>query len=110
MNSQIFIKPIPQSILYELLEQICVKNKNYYILDKISYKKGEYLQLLEPFYKLLMPYYYLSKQFYLTRKHNYSSFITIVRQICRNNNIHYSSKIIYNMSSYDIVYNIYFEI
>jgi hypothetical protein len=110
MSSQIFIKPIPQTILFDLLDKICIKNNKYYILDKISYKKGEYLQLLNSFYEELLPYYYLSKQFYLTRKQTYSTFITIVRQLCKKNNIHYSSKIIYNKSSYDIVYNIYYEI
>lgn len=108
MSSQIFIKSIPQTILFDLLDKICIKNNKYYILDKISYKKGEYLQLLHFFYQELIPYYYLSKQFYLTRKQNYSTFITIIRQLCKKNNIHYSSKIIYNKSSYDIVYNIYY--
>ena len=107
MSSQIFKNQVPKELLFELLEKICVKNDKYYTLNKISYKKGEYLQLLTSFYELILPYYYVSKQFYITRKHNSSSFITLIRQICRSNNIHYTSKIIYNKSTYDIVYYIY---
>lgn len=110
MISQIFIKQVPQNILFELLDKICIKNNKYYTINKIAYKKGEYLQFLEAFYQQLKSYYHISKQIYVTRKQNYSSFITIVRQICKNNNINYSSTIIYNKSSYDIVYNIYYEI
>ena len=108
MSSQIFKNPVPQNILFELLDKICIKNNKYYILDKISYKKGEYLQILSPFYEIMLQYYYLSKQFYILRKQNYSSFVTIIRQICKKNNINYTSKIIYNKSTYDIVYYIYY--
>jgi len=110
MISQIFLKSVPQNIFFELLDKICIKNNKYYIINKMAYRKGEYLQLLEAFYQQLKSYYHISKQFYITRKQNYSSFITIVRQICKINNINYSSSIIYNKSTYDIIYNIYYEI
>jgi len=108
MISQIFKSDVPQNILFDLLHKICIKNNKYYILDKISYKKGEYLQILSPFYEIMLQYYYLSKQFYILRKQTYSSFVTIIRQICKKNNINYTSKIIYNKSTYDIVYYIYY--
>jgi len=107
MNSQIFKNQIPREIIFDLLDKICTKNDKYYILNKISYKKAEYLQILPAFYETILPAYYISKQFYISRKQNYSSFITIIRQICRLNGINYTSKIIYNKSSYDIVYYIY---
>ena len=53
------------------------------------------------------PYYYLSKRKYLEKKHTYSSFITIIRQICNFNKITYTSQIKYDKSNYDIVYYIY---
>ena len=108
MHSQIFKNPVPQNILFDLLDKICIKNNKYYILDKISYKKGEYLQLLNAFYETMFQYYHLSKQFYILRKQNYSSFVTIIRQISKKNNINYTSKINYNKSTYDIVYYIYY--
>ena len=109
MNSQIFKNQISKDILFDLLDKICVKNDKYYTLNKISFKKGEYLKILEPFTELLLPNYHTSKQFYVTRKLNYSSFVTIIRQLCRLNSIHYTSKIVYNKSTYDIVYYIYYK-
>ena len=108
MNSQIFKNQIPKELLFDLLDKICIKNDKYYILNKISYKKCEFLNLLDNFCEKISPAYHKSKQFYVTRKHNYSSFITIIRQICRLNSINYVSKIVYNKSTYDIIYNIYF--
>ena len=107
MNSQIFKNQIPADILFDLLHKICIDNDKFYNLNKTAYKKGEYLQILTNFYQQILPYYYNSKQFYVTRKHTYGSFITIIRQICKINNINYTSKIFYNKSSYDIVYYIY---
>jgi hypothetical protein len=108
MSSQIFKEPIPQNILFDLLDKICTKNEKYYVLNKPSYKKAEYLQILDQFYEQILQYYHTSKQFYVTRKSNYSSFMTIVRQLCKINSIDYTSKILYNKSSYDIVYYIYY--
>ena len=108
MSSQIFKKKLPKEILYDLLNKICVKNKEFYTLNKIAYKKGEFQKLLEPFLEILSDYYHISKQYYVTRKLTYNSFITIIRQICKTNNINYVSKIIYLKSNYDIVYYIYY--
>ncbi len=109
MASQIFKKQLPINILYDLLDKICIKNEKYYIFDKISYKKGEYQKILEPFLQLLSEYYHASKQYYLIRKLSYNSFVTIIRQICRLNNINYISKILYSKSDYNIVYYIYYN-
>ena len=108
MTSQIFKIPVPKDVLFNLLDKICVKNEKYYILNKTSYRKGEYIQELSPFYEEILQFYYTSKQFYISRKQTYSSFVTIIRQLCRINNINYTSKIIYNKSTYDIIYYIYF--
>ncbi len=108
MNSQIFKKNVPTEILFHLLDKICEKNEKYYLLNKVSYKKGEYINILVTFNEMLLQYYHKSKQFYVTRKQNYTNFITIIRQLCRLKNINYTSKIIYNKSSYEIVYYIYF--
>ena len=110
MTSQIFKKRIPKKLLFELLDKICIKNNKYYSLDKISYKKGEYLQLFNLFYDSIISYYHISKQFYIRRKKTYNSFNTIIRQICKYHNINYTSKIIYDKSTYFIVYYIYYEI
>jgi len=109
MKSQLFKKKYPKELLLDLLCKICVLNKNFYVLNKISFKKIEFEDLLNPFLDSLKEYYYESKQFYLSRKQNYNSFITIIRQICRHNEINYTSKILYNRSIYEIVYNVYVD-
>jgi len=108
MTSQILKTPISSNILFEMLEKICSKTKTHYILNKIAFKKCEFLSLIRPFCDDIIGYYHNSKKFYINRKQTYGTFITLVRQICRAGDINYSSKIKYNKSSYDIVYNIYF--
>ena len=107
MKSQIFKTHLSKDILLDLLKKICTKGDNYYIINKISYKKADYCNLLIHFYEEILTYYHDSKQHYLSRKSNYTSFLTIVRQICKLNLINYTSKIIYNKATYDIVYYIY---
>ena len=108
MTSQIFKNRIPSEILFDLLEKICIKNNGYYLLNRGAYKKAMYNSLIEPFCDTILPYYHISKKFYVTRKQNQSSFITILRQICKYLNINYTSKITYNKSTYDIIYQIYY--
>jgi hypothetical protein len=47
--------------------------------------------------------------FYLERKMVYNSFTNIVRQICKLNNIMFTSQIKYNESKYNIDFFIYHE-
>jgi hypothetical protein len=109
MSSQIFKHQVSKQLLFDLLEKICQKTKDYYIFNKIAFKKGEYSELIEPFINELIPAYHKSKQFYLTRKRTYISFVTIIRQLCKLNSVNYKSNISYTKSTYDIVYNIMIE-
>ena len=109
MSSQIFKSSVPKEILMELLDTICNKNEKYYILNKTSFKKGNFLDLLEKFCNDILKYYHESKKKYVTRKLTYTSFLTIIRQICRINNINYTSKIHHIKCTYDIVYHIFIE-
>ena len=107
MTKQIIKKDIPLEILLDLLNSISIKQNNYYIINKIAFKKAEYLKILENFTSKLKEYYFKSKYFYLDRKCTYSSFLTLIRHICKNNNISYISKIIYDKSTYEIILYIY---
>jgi hypothetical protein len=107
MTSQIFKNNIPNTILFELLDKICIKNAKYYMLNFDAYKKGLYNEEIQKFFEVCKPYYYSSKHKYLDKKITYNSFATILRQICNFNQISYTSKIIYSKSSYNIVYYIY---
>ena len=107
MLKQVFKEKVPKTILIELLEQICVKNENYYIIDYNSYKKLVYNNLHERLAETIKDYYFSSKQFYATRKMTYKSFINIIRHICKSCGILYTSNIKYNESKYIIYYYIY---
>lgn len=108
MTSQIFKEHIPNEMFFKLLENIAIKNDKYYSINNSSYKKGIFDNSIIEFIQQCRPYYYLSKRKYLDRKLTYNSFITIVRQICKFNEIIYKSEIKYDKSNYDIWYYIYF--
>lgn len=108
MLKQIFRKNVEIHILFDLLEQICLKTDKYYLLDINAYKKMLFHNYQPTFLEGLQEYYHVSKQFYLTRKLTYNSFTNVVRQICKSNGIMFTSQIKYNESKYGIEYFIYF--
>jgi hypothetical protein len=108
MSHQIFKDDIPNNILYNFLSEICTtKNEKYFVVDKIAFKKAQFNKSLQPFLDSLDKYYHESKKFYLKRKQNYTKFITIIRQICKKNEIPFSNTIKYDKSTYNIIYYIY---
>jgi hypothetical protein len=108
MSSQIFKNKIPNNILFELLDKICLKNNKYFTFNNNAFKKGLYNNEIQNFINIIHPYYHISKRKYLEKKLTNKSFATILRQICNINNVKYVSQILYCKSSYDIVYYIYF--
>ena len=107
MSIQIFKVRVPNNILFELLDKICVKVKDYYIINTISFKKGTYNTTIVDFLTSCKKYYHISKRKYLDKQITYNSFITVVRQICKYNNIQYKNEIKYDKSNYSIYYYIY---
>lgn len=107
MSNQLLKKNIPQDMLTDLLKEICEKKGDYYILNRIAFKKAEYHNLIDKLVVELKEYYHNSKQFYLTRKITYNSFLTIIRQLCKSLNIIYNTEISYCKSIYHITYHIY---
>ena len=105
--SQIFKKKVPQSILFDLLDKYSVLNDKYYLINHIFYKKVKFNNGLAEFLEILKPYYHLSKQFYVDRQINYTRFTTIIRQLCKLHELHFTSKILYDRSNYSIDYYIY---
>ena len=108
MSIQIFKNKVPDELLFDLLNKICMKNENHYVLNNISFKKGLYDNCINNFFESIKPYYHNSKKKYLERKQTYNNFTTIIRQICNHNNIIYTSKIKYEKSEYEIIYIIFF--
>lgn len=108
MSTQIFKNTVPNYILFELFDKICLKNEKHYTFDFNSFKRGTYNQDIQQFLKACTPYYHLSKRKYLEKPLTYNSFTTVLRQICNFNNITYTSQIKYDKSKYDIIYYIYY--
>ena len=108
MLTQIFKIQIPIQIIYDLLEKICIKTDKYYLIDMNAYRKLVYYSFYDDFSAQILDKYHLSKQFYITRKLTYNSFTNIIRQVCKSNNIMFTSQIKYNESQYNIDYMIYY--
>lgn len=107
MLKQIFKENVPIENLFKWLDKFCFKTEKYYLIDQNAYKKVLFHEGDKPFLEEIQPYYHISKEFYVTRKFTYNSFVNIVRQICKSNNIMFTNKIKYNESNYNIQYYIY---
>ena len=105
--SQIFKKDIPKEYLFDFLNKCCVVNNKKYTFSKSSYKKAKLEKLVEPFCKSLKEFYFKSKHYYIERNMTYKNLITILRQICKFNNIPFTSDIKYSKSKYEITYFIF---
>jgi len=108
MLKQIFRKNVPTKIVYELLDRICLKTEKYYVIDVNSYRKMKFHNYEVQFLADILEFYHSSKSFYVNRKLTYNSFTNIIRQICKSNEIIFTSQIKYNDSKYNIDYFVYF--
>ena len=109
--SQVFKKPIPKNILFNFLERIgCKKTDKFYIVDITAFKRAIYNNDLEMFIQSIKEYYYTSKLHYIDMTHaSYNKFNTIIRQLCKCNNIAFSKYIKYDKSTYSVVYNVQYN-
>lgn len=108
MTKQIFRCAVPIKILFDVLDEVCLKTDKYYLIDMNAYKKYIYNDIHTRFIETIRDYYHASKQFYVTRKVTYNSFTNMIRQICKVNNVMFTSNIRYNESKYNINYLIYY--
>ena len=83
--------------------------KKCFIFNNESYKKGQLNNDIDNFLLIVKDYYIKQKQIYLERTINYKRFLTIIRQICKSQNITIDIKINYAKSTYEIVYFIYYN-
>ena len=106
MSNLIFKKDPSNNILFDFLKEYCSIENDYFIMDKLIFKQYEYNNLVVPLYDQIKETYKESKRYYLDRPITYNNFLTIIRQICKNNNIPYYSKIKYDKNKYYIIYYI----
>ena len=105
--SQLFKNTVDKTLLYSFLKEICnINDKDYFLIDNATFKRSILLEKLQPFLDSIKDSYHASKQFYVTRPMKYTSFLTVLRQICKSNCIAYTSKIHYEHSDYEIKYYI----
>lgn len=109
MGQQLFRKTIPNKIIFDLLEKICMKTERYYLFDINAYKKLLYYKYHEPFLTKVADAYQTSKRFYAERELSYKSFTNILRQISKNNGIMFTTQIRYSESKYNIIFLFYFQ-
>lgn len=107
MSTQIFKKIYPKDDLIKFIEKFAYNNSKYYIINKSYYKRAIFLDIIDEFIDIITPYYHISKRKYIENVNNYTKFITIIRHLCKSNDINYVSKILYNKGTYDINYYIY---
>lgn len=105
--NQTFKTGVDKFILFEFLEEICEKNDEFYTFNMSSYKRAELFNNITDFIEKIKPCYHISKLFYVEKIHSYTSLCTIIRQICKLNDIMFKKKIIYSKSKYNIPHFIY---
>lgn len=106
--SQLFKHNVDEKYFTEFIVKYCSNvKKNEYVFSLVSYKKAVYDNKIKELIEKIKPCYHKSKRFYLERNINYKNFLTILRQICTNLSLSYSSQILYNKSKYNINYSIY---
>ena len=49
MSSQILKSKVPNEIFFDFLDKICSKQKKFYIIDDISFKKAMYNNIIDDF-------------------------------------------------------------
>lgn len=107
MKNQIFKSIIEPNILWDFLKDNGEIETEYISFSKSLYKKAVFRETIDSFIKILDNYYFTSKKYYITRKMDYIKFITILRQLCNSINEKYKTEMVYNKSSYEIVYHFY---
>jgi hypothetical protein len=91
------------------LNEFCfIKTEKYYLITNDTFKKIKFENKLNFFIEEIKPFYKKSKLHYLTREQTYTTFLTLIRQTCKQLNIMYSSDIKYNKSQYSISYFIFY--
>ena len=66
------LNDISNNILYDFLDIYCIKEDNYYILNKSIFKQYEYNNVITEFFTILKKYYYDKSLYYLNREINYN--------------------------------------
>jgi len=106
-SNQNFKTNIPLNLLWDYLQNNFMDKDTHFIINKFLFKKAEYNNSIAAFIESLKEYYFISKRKYVERTMTYKNFLTVIRQLCNASNINYTSKLVYDKSSYEIEYSVY---
>jgi len=106
-NSTHFNYAFPPYLLFEALDEICLKTSTYYLIERSAYQKMVYLSLDKWLIEVMRTYYKPYNLYLLEKDFTYDQFILFVRQICSNAKIefirekryvdlHYKYRVYYN--------------
>lgn len=108
MKNQIIKKHV--DFFNSFIQTHCVKENDYYISNYLVFKKLIFENQMEIFLHKLHDYYYQNKHYYLKRDPiSYNQYNTILRQICKVNEVKLEPIIRYTASKYDAEYHIYID-
>jgi hypothetical protein len=119
----IFKTQVPLDKFYTLIQTICpcpvIKSfenvdYEYFTLDLNAFKRGIFLEVVEPFVQMLATDYYNKRcAFYAERSMKtpsaFAHFVQVVKHVCKNNNILIRSALKYEQSQSNKVYYIHFR-
>ena len=105
--SNMFYSTIPPQLLFDVLEQVCIIRDEYYIFNILAFRSLKYRNLYPAFANHILSYYRPHYQSFVTRPLTYKSFVTILRHICKMNNIRFDCKDNYSSPGYNIDYYVY---
>jgi len=79
-----FAEQVPSEVVLELLEKCCETSENTLVVTETSFKKMLFHKYHTAFLALCLPCYRRCHRHYVTRPLTYSSWLTILRQICQS--------------------------
>jgi hypothetical protein len=108
MVNQIIQKEV--DIFESFVKEHFIEEQDYYIYNNEVFKKLLFESIMTPFLESLKSYYFKNKYYYVERSPmTFNCFNTVLRQIFKRNQIHFTKKVKYVMSKYQVEYYIYFN-
>ena len=103
-------RAVPErDVIFGYLDEVCHRDNELFVVDDIAYKRMRYDDRIVRLYEYLRPFYHISKQKYLDEDCSRNSFLTVLRQLCKQYHIQFRSKVIYRNGSYDSTLVIYLD-
>lgn len=94
-GNQLFRMVPDHKIVFSVLDEVCNRDENNFIVDDITFKKLKYDDRIFKLYEYLRPFYHLSKRKYLDSSVSLKGLLTVLRQLCNLFCIQYVSKTVY---------------